>query len=313
MAYTALEAAALAQIEKSVQAFHRHRLAAESARQHEALMEWRDHEGVPHLYKCYPCGKLQCIGSQSAKLIQVHDDYRDRRLAVEIELTQSHQDLKRCENLNRSTQANRVPQVVIGVLNALGAAGLGDYYRVIGTHSLYAYELAAGVTFDPATTATNDVDLLWNVNQRIVIAARMQQAGLSMVQLLQGVDPTFERVEEQKESAANSTGFFVDFLRQEEAENVPYSISDTEGDVYPVPAERAQRFLNSPHFEQVVVGLNGSMTRMRTVDPAIFVEFKLWMANLPTREFIKRGRDRRQAEAVQQLLDHGLLRSSALR
>ena len=39
-----------------------------------------------------------------------------------------------------------------------------------------------------------------------------------------------------------------------------------------------------------------------------FVEFKRWMSERPSRDFIKRGRDRRQAEAVQQLIDEGRLK-----
>ncbi|MDH5205830.1 MAG: nucleotidyltransferase domain-containing protein, partial [Hylemonella sp.] len=44
-------------------------------------------------------------------------------------------------------------------------------------------------------------------------------------------------------------------------------------------------------------------------DPSVFVEFKRWMAEQPTRDFLKRGRDRKQAAAVQQLLDEGRLKS----
>ena len=52
---------------------------------------------------------------------------------------------------------------------------------------------------------------------------------------------------------------------------------------------------------------NGRMAMMRTIEPKVFVEFKRWMSGLPDREPIKRQRDAVQANAVQLLLDEGLL------
>ena len=297
------------QVGRSITAFDRRGAAIAQIERFSSTMEWRDHEGELHLFRCHGDGRVQRIGPRSEKLLQVQADYETRRAAAEVEIQCSAVELQRCQNLNLSTLANRVPSIVVGVLRALDDMGLADYYRVIGTHALYAYEIAAGVTFDPATTSTNAVDLLWNVNQRMTIAGKMQEAGLSMVELLQSVDPTFERVEDQLESAVNSGGFFVDFLRQAEVQSEPYSISEAEGDIYPVPANRAQRFLNSPPLDQVIIGLDGSMARMRTVDPCVFVEFKRWMAEQPSRDFLKQGRDRRQADAVQQLLAEGRLKS----
>ena len=205
----------------------------------------------------------------------------------------------------------RVPTIVIQILNELENKGLGGYYRVIGTHALYAYEVAAGVAFDAESTATRDVDLLWDVQQRIRLVANLDAAGLTMLQLLQLVDTSFERMEDQKESAVNAEGFAVDFLRRRGPDDkVADSISGKEGDVLPVPAENSQEFLNSPPYEQVVIGGDGSMARMRTVDPGIFVDFKRWLAKLDTREQIKRRRDQRQADAVEQLLREGRLVSS---
>ena len=72
-------------------------------------------------------------------------------------------------------------------------------------------------------------------------------------------------------------------------------------------ARRADLFLNSPKFEQVVISVTGRMALMRTVDPQVFVAFKRWTAQQSTRESIKRRRDERQADIVQRLLDDQLL------
>lgn len=46
--------------------------------------------------------------------------------------------------LNRALRVGRVPNVVVGVLNALESIGAQVYFMVVGTHALYAYETAAG-------------------------------------------------------------------------------------------------------------------------------------------------------------------------
>jgi len=47
---------------------------------------------------------------------------------------------------------------------------------------------------------------------------------------------------------------------------------------------------------------------MRTIDPKIFVDFKIWMSNLSdSREPIKRRRDLQQDKIVKELLDGRLL------
>lgn len=130
-----------------------------------------------------------------------------------------------------------------------------------------------------------------------------------MVEVLREADPTFDRNEEQRESAMNSQGSSIDFLRREEEEKFTeaFSISGTEGDIYPVQAKRSSKFLGSPSFDQVVIAVDGSMTMIRTIDPRTFMEFKEWMSNQKDREPLKRNRDKLQSSAVKQLLAEGRL------
>ena len=127
--------------------------------------------------------------------------------------------------------------------------------------------------------------------------------------MLREADPTFDRNEEQRESAMNSQGFSIDFLRREEAEKFTeaFSISGSEGDINPVQAKRSNKFLGSPSYEQVVIAVDGSMTMIRTIDPRTFMEFKEWMFNQKDREPRKRNRDKLQSSAVKQLLAEGRL------
>lgn len=311
MSFIPIEPSALRQLAASRTLFDHHTELMSQTPRFAASMRWQTIGGEDRLCKVDVDGQVHDLGPRSADRAGLLERYLSDQAQWREALAACRVEMRQCENLHRAHGVNRVPRVVVGILNALQHQGLAQFYRVIGTHALYAYEVAAGVSFDPESTATNDVDLLWDVQQRLRLVRELRAAGMSMVQLLQTVDPTFERDEMQKESAMNATGFAVDFLRrQEPAGSEPFSISDVEGDVYPVQAENAQQFLNSPVFEQLVIGIDGSMALMRTVDPRVFVDFKRWMSALPTRDFIKRSRDRRQADAVEQLLEEGRLRSS---
>ncbi len=134
--------------------------------------------------------------------------------------------------------------------------------------------------------------------------------------MLQRADATFRRVDGQVESAVNSKGLRVDFLRRQPQgdDPHPFRFSADEDDLWPVQALRASVLNEAPPFEQIVISSNGHMALMRTIDPKTFVEFKTWMAaQAPGREPIKRRRDRRQAQIVQRMLDEGLLIGSQKR
>ncbi|KAF1045516.1 GSU2403 family nucleotidyltransferase fold protein [Xylophilus sp.] len=211
--------------------------------------------------------------------------------------------------LNRAVKAGRVPAAVIGVLNALEDAALGEHFTVIGTHALYAYEAAAAVRIVQGAMATQDVDLLWDARKRVQFLSTMQRLDRSVLSVLQDADPSFQRMDGQAETAIDAKGFQVDFLRREttEGDERPFRFTDDEGDLWPVQARRAEQFLKKPRFEQVVVSATGRMALMRTIDPQVFVDFKRWMAGLEDRPAGKRRRDELQAGIVQKLLDEKLL------
>ena len=67
---------------------------------------------------------------------------------------------------------------------------------------------------------------------------------------------------------------------------------------------------STPVFEHLVISAAGRMAMMRTIDPAVFVNFKRWMAeNAQNRPEPKRRRDVRQADIVEGLLGEGLVQA----
>ncbi len=129
-----------------------------------------------------------------------------------------------------------------------------------------------------------------------------------MLAALQKVDKTFQVNKDQKYTAINKDGFEVDIIRRVAKEGDPHPIrlSDAEEDFWVVQAERADELVNAPEFSEIVVAENGTMARLTTIHPAVFVSFKRWMSKEPDRDPLKRRRDSLQADAVEWALHERL-------
>jgi hypothetical protein len=201
-----------------------------------------------------------------------------------------------------------MPNIAVAILRRFANAGLDEFFRVVGTHALYAYEAAAGVRFASEITATRDIDLLWDTRKRVTFAQKLVQDAPSMLAALQKVDKSFQVNEEQKYTAANKDGFEVDIIRRiaQDAGPHPIRLSDAEDDFWVVQAKRADELVNAPEFSEIIVAENGALARMTTIHPAVFVSFKRWMSREPDRDPLKRRRDALQADAVEWALHERL-------
>lgn len=284
--------------------------ARKDAAQIRGSMRWKTVNGKDYLIRVTPRGAQTGLGARDAATEAILADFSKRKSLTTERVRQLEEALERHTRMNRALRVGRAPNVLIDVLSAIDGAGLSAHFRVVGTHALYAYETAAGVRImPPDALATQDVDLLWDVRKRVQFVAQMNRHGFSMLGLLQRVDPTFKIRPDQKYTAVNGSGFEVDILRRPALANKdphPLKITEVDDDFWVVQANRADDLQNARRFSAVVVGLNGAMARMETIDPGEFVRFKRWMADLPDREPLKKRRDALQAALVEQLVDQYL-------
>lgn len=267
-------------------------------------MSWKTERGYEYLIKIKSKGKRERVGARSPETERIHGEFHQRKAALAQRLRVLETELRKHERLNKAVRAGRVPSIVVDILNAMDHVGIGRHFVVVGTHALYAYETAAGVRIMAGAMATQDVDLLWDARRKVRFMADMKLTGMSMLDVLKGVDPTFERKELDNETAINAKGFMVEFLRrmQQDDDPHPFKFSDAEEDLWPVQARRAHVLTEAPRFEQPIIGTTGRMALMRTISPQAFVEFKRWLSVRPDRDALKRNRDLRQADIVQGLL-----------
>jgi len=271
-------------------------------------MVWKTVDDKDYLIRTSTTGAQRSLGKRSAETENLYDSFTTQKNSIEERLSGLKAAVAKHERLNRALRVGRMPNIAVAILSRLANAGLDTYFRVVGTHALYAYEAAAGVRFASEITSTRDIDLLWDTRRRVTFAQKLAQDAPSMLAALQKVDKSFQVIEDQKFTAVNKDGFEVDIIRRiaKEGDPHPIRLSDAEDDFWVVQAKRADELVNAPEFTDIVVAENGSLARMTTIHPAVFVSFKRWMSKEPDRDPLKRRRDALQADAVEWALHERL-------
>lgn len=257
-----------------------------------------------YLVRTSASGSEKSLGPRSLETEAMYASFRQRKELAEERRDGLKAALVKHKRMNRALRVGRVAPLIVEILNRLAATKLGEHFRVVGTHALYAYESAAGITFEDDAVATRDIDLRWDVRKRVAFATALSKVDSSMLGVLQKVDPTFRIRNSQKYTAVNKDGFEVDIIRREQVSDDPHPIrlSDGEDDFWVAQAPHAQELLDSPQFSAVIVATNGDMARMTTLEPMAFVRFKQWMSAQPQRDPLKRRRDALQAKAVEEVV-----------
>ena len=258
-----------------------------------------------YLVRTTPAGAETSLGARTPETQAIYDKFTQRKQASAERLTGLKAALDQQQRMNRALRVGRVDPLVVALLNRLASTQLSEHLRVVGTHSLYAYEAAAGVRLDAEALATRDIDLLWDTRKRIIFSTQLARVDSSMLGVLKKVDASFRMRRSQPYTAVNKDGFEVDIIRREQSGDDPHPIklSTEDDDFWVAQARRAGVLLDSPSFSAVIVATDGAMARMHTVHPATFVRFKRWMAQQTDRDPLKRRRDVLQADSVQTLLD----------
>lgn len=280
--------------------------------------EWSTSGGLPCLVSVGKLNETRMLPTADRDLAVIRERQRLRFDSARHALDQAMIDHESAIEANRELKVGSAEPMAVAILKALQEVDVLKFHRVIGTHALFAYESAAGVFFDSDSTATQDIDLLWNRQRKIEFRTAMDQyqPDISMIDVLRKADPSFRRSEDNKESAVNDDSFAVDFLREDDKpkpetkDRQVVSMSDTVLDIMPVVAQDSEKFMQGQLFEKVVISYRGDMAMMPTVDPVIFAHFKQGMSRSASRDTMKTQRDATQAQAVVHLLNRGLLKSA---
>jgi hypothetical protein len=272
---------------------------AEFRHSYRGRMRWRRVGGSEYLY--HLVGKVEhSRGPRSPETERIkadHDSHRDRLKQRLATLVGRMEEMVR---VNRAMGIGRVPKLAARILRKLDSAGLlGRHLFVVGTHALFAYEAAAGIFFESSLTETTDVDLLRDVRRRLSFALVDARAE-GVIGLLKKVDRTFT-AHRNSFRAVNDEGYYVDLIRpleKDEMRSVSARIGAADDDIEAAAIAGLEWLINSPKFEQIVVGDDGIPLWLSCPDPRAFALHKYWVSQLDDRNPLKRRRDAEQARAV---------------
>lgn len=273
-------------------------------------MSWKMQDGNEYLVSRGRAGEhLKSLGRRTPETEQMFAAFRSRKERAQARLEEMRRRIEEQRKLNRIYGVGRTPVVVVRALAALQDAGVADKFLVIGTHALYAYEMAAGVHVQSDALATRDLDLLFDMRKRVAFFTTLEQGHeQSLIRVLRKADPTFQVLENQKHTAVNDSGFEIDVVRRARSQDDPHPLrmSDDENDFWAVQISQGERIQSARHFEHLVVAPGGEMATMRTVHPLDFVRLKRDLSRSRARDPVKAPKDRLQADVVQQLWDEYL-------
>lgn len=288
--------------------FTAHEKACREAAEVRGGMYWKSQGQAEYLIRTSTRNSQKSLGPRSAETEAIYQKFIARKTTAEQRLADLSTELIRQQRMNRALHVGHAPKLLVEILSRITKAGLADYFTVVGTHALYAYESAAGVRFQEDALATRDVDLMWDIRKRLSFVTQMNRLETSMLKLLQKVDPTFEIRHDQSYTAVNNSGFEVDIIRREICGDDPHPIklTDSDDDFYAVPIDRLERLQSGEKFSEMIVSSSGHMARMNTVHPLLFAAHKRWMSEQESRDPLKRRRDLLQADLVQELAEHYL-------
>lgn len=284
---------------------------ADLKRRFAGSMTWRARSGRDYLYR--RTGRIdKALGPRSPETEAIHAAFTQGKASAEQRETGLRQTLEGMARVNRAMGLGRVPRVVGRILRRLDEAGvLGEQVRVVGTNALFAYKAHAGIRFDRGLLATADVDLALDARRNLGLAAEAMPRGL--LGLLRKVDPSFAPQAEGAFPAVNASGFMVDLITAEPRDRMTVAprrqrrlgggpdIGNIE-DVEAVEVPRLEMIVDAPRFTATAVSEDRLPVWIAAADPRWWAAHKLWLASEPSRDPLKRQRDRDQGKAVATML-----------
>ena len=285
--------------------------AEAEAIRYRGSMFWREQDGGRYLISLSAHSKQRSLGPASHENELKFQKFTQRKTEVEARLKSLRVKADEVKRMNKALRVGRTPDILIDVLNAMMRYGVAEHFLVVGTHALFAFETASGVRLPNDVMATQDADLLFDTGKRAAFVEVMKERQMSFLGILKKVDKTFERDDLDNHTARNASGYEIDLIRRfppdpEDTSEHPLQLTPEAGDLWPVRASMGQKLLSVPRFDQVVIGINGGMARMRTVHPLDFARIKRQLSQDKRRDPLKKTKDMAQADMIEMLVRESL-------
>jgi hypothetical protein len=265
-------------------------------------VRWKKVAGRDYLVRTIDrVGGTRSLGRRSPTTEETYREFIETKRDLDARIKTIHEQIVRQARFCVAAGINRVPRIAADIVRSLDASGLlGNHLIILGSHALYAYEMAAGVHLRVGLLQTDDLDTLLQTKNEIELAGSIRNLGL--LGILQRVDRTFKPQRKRSFRAVNAKGFMVDLIRAPiDIGTVGLTSIGREPDLIAESLRGLDWLAAAPRMTQIVIAENGFPVRFVVPDPRVFALHKLWVSIQPTRDPVKRKRDFRQGEAVAQL------------
>lgn len=250
---------------------------------------WKTVAGRQYLYRIRDRqGNGTSLGPRSPDTERIHDDYQAARSDLRDRGARISPALDEAAAVYRALRLPMIDSYAARLLREFDLRGLlGEVVLAVGTTAMAAYALEAASLFDTPAHATRDIDLTW--------IARERPAGPVLWDAMKALDDTFVINAERSFQACNRDAREVELLVGTER-----AAAASAEPMRPVPLPEQDWLYRGRPVRRIVCGLDATPAALVVPDPRWFALHKRWLADKPTRDPLKKPKDRNQAEAVWQ-------------
>jgi hypothetical protein len=232
-------------------------------------------------------GNGRSLGPWSPELERRFTDFRQAKTTTRGRRDSGARALQETGRLYRALRLPLLASEAGAVLREADRRGmLGTSILLVGTNAMPAYAIEANGAISDAPDETEDLDFAWS--------AEVPADAPQLWPMLKAVDSTYTINTERPFQARNAKAYEVELLV---APSRADSLSRLD-QPRPVPLPEQEWLLAGRPVDHVVVCRDGSPARIVAPDPRWFALQKLWLANQPKRNPLKRAKDRKQGTAL---------------
>ena len=263
-------------------------------------LAWKTVGARDYLYRLtHGRGNGRSLGPRSPEAEAQYDAAQTARQSADILWPL----LRREGAMYRALRLPRISSAAADLLREFDRNGLlGGSLMVVGTNAMAAYEIEARARFATAAgvDSTLDFDMTWVAAEaRQTTLAAVGAAPRTLLDVMKRVDSTYTVNTERSFQVRNASGHEVELL-------LPKSLSGTlprNETVIPIALPEQDWLLPGRRVEHVVCGLDGLPTRVVAPDPRRFALQKLWLAEKPSRNPLKKPKDAKQGALLLAAID----------
>ncbi|HEY1427836.1 MAG TPA: GSU2403 family nucleotidyltransferase fold protein [Caulobacteraceae bacterium] len=245
--------------------------------------------GRSYLYEIYDrSGNGKSLGPWSAEQEASFAEYHTLKRSAKARRDASRVRVDESGKLCRALRTPMLADLAGAILREADRRRLlGTRLLVVGTNALSAYALEAGGFIREAPDETQDFDLAWASAEPVA----EEQAIWPM---LKAVDPTFTVNLERTFQARSARAHEIELVVAPSRAGSVARLDQPKPILLP---EQEWLLLGRP-VDRVVICRDSSAARIVAPDPRWFALQKLWLAQKPSRDSLKRPKDRKQGLAL---------------